>query len=282
MATIPGLVPGLMRTMQRVPFNDAAESALSIIRNLTMFPDSQQELLKQPRIVDVLLNLTNQDETTTKATMAVANLVGKDEIKSELLRSAKHHALKSIVDILEEVLGGESTFALFEPLLSLRYLSLPQKNREILKDDLMPILPQTLRLAIDTNDAISAGHVIAILSQFAFDAETLANLKKDDAELLERLDMVKGKASNGGGDQEWRSVLHDVEGLIWTLRGGDQVESPQKGAIKQDQVMISYNWAHKSVALRVANFLRISGFRVWQDVENMKQNVMESMAKAVL
>jgi len=55
---------------------------------------------------------------------------GKDEVRSELLRSAKTDALQELAAIFEGCLSNEryKGLALSEPLLSLRYLSIPKKQ----------------------------------------------------------------------------------------------------------------------------------------------------------
>jgi hypothetical protein len=195
-----------------------------IIHNLSRFEESQAELLRHPTVIDDLLVMTGNRQIRTLATMAVANLVGKDEFRSELLRSAKTGALRELAALFEGVLShgafDYNTFVLSEPLLPLRYLSIPKNNRKILGPLILDMLPRALSKALETNDHESAEHCIAILSQFALDADSLPRIRKfeDVASMLETI------VSQAEATQEWRQAGHDARGLLWTLNGGDAIE----------------------------------------------------------
>ena len=255
---------------------DNALSGLSIVRNLTMFAVSQPELLKHPSIIDDLLKMTEVERFSTKSTMAVANLVGKDEVRSELLREASSNALNNIVDILANCLEEDPSFrdgfALYEPLLSLRYLSIPKKNRDILGPSLVPLLPKVLKEAVQTQDVVSCGHVTAILSQFAFDKHTLVTIQAME-DVQKNLELI---VSLSESSPSWRQAGHEAQGLLWTLSGAGDKDKTDF-AVKTDQIMISYNWSHKHIAVKVHNFLVQSGFKVWRDDDQVSANLMESM-----
>ncbi|OWF45802.1 uncharacterized protein LOC110456578 [Mizuhopecten yessoensis] len=51
---------------------------------------------------------------------------------------------------------------------------------------------------------------------------------------------------------------------------------------KPGHVMLSYNWAHQPVLLKVYDSLKTAGFPLWMDVYNMKGNVLDAMSQAVL
>ncbi len=61
-----------------------------------------------------------------------------------------------------------------------------------------------------------------------------------------------------------RVVLFEVGGRVST-RSGDSAED-----VKQKHLMISYNWKHQDVVIRVMEALRARGYNVWVDVERMK------------
>lgn len=49
----------------------------------------------------------------------------------------------------------------------------------------------------------------------------------------------------------------------------------------QQHVMISYNWDHQEVILRVVAAVRQRGYVVWVDTEQMRGSTVDTMAKAV-
>jgi hypothetical protein len=55
----------------------------------------------------------------------------------------------------------------------------------------------------------------------------------------------------------------------------DQINEPQQ------HVMISYNWDHQEVILRVVAAVRQRGYVVWVDTEQMRGSTVDTMAKAV-
>ncbi|KAJ3091014.1 hypothetical protein HK102_001968 [Quaeritorhiza haematococci] len=57
--------------------------------------------------------------------------------------------------------------------------------------------------------------------------------------------------------------------------------SPSKTTDKFD-VMLSYNWGHQPIVLRMRDTLISFGFRVWMDVDLMSGNVYSKMAEAVM
>jgi hypothetical protein len=53
------------------------------------------------------------------------------------------------------------------------------------------------------------------------------------------------------------------------------------GSQKPKHVMISYNWDHQAVILRVVKALQLCGYRMWVDVEQMKGSTVDTMSLAV-
>jgi len=68
-----------------------------------------------------------------------------------------------------------------------------------------------------------------------------------------------------------------VDGALFILVGNqNQNRNERKG-----QVMISYCWAQKEQAKRIANYLKSKNVPVWIDIEQMEGSILEAMAKAV-
>ncbi|XP_069131210.1 uncharacterized protein [Argopecten irradians] len=50
---------------------------------------------------------------------------------------------------------------------------------------------------------------------------------------------------------------------------------------RSEQIMLSYNWAHQKMVLKVYDKLTTRGFRVWIDVYNMKGDIYDAMSQAI-
>lgn len=46
-------------------------------------------------------------------------------------------------------------------------------------------------------------------------------------------------------------------------------------------LMISYQWSNQPMLLKVCQYLRKNGFKVWMDVDDMAGSTLEAMARAV-
>lgn len=314
---VSGFLQAILIATNGPPHSDSAMYSLSVLRNLTMFPECRDLVLEQLDRTELLRILTSRTKIGSKneaikATMAIANLVGKDEDQNTgTLLATTPAMLLSIVAMVRYLLKMDSAeeptenYHLYEPLLSLKYLSIPQKNREILIPALKELLPVILEQAMreELCRAEAVGYTLEICSQFAFEEPCLDYFCRETQ--LESL--VETIVKNEDGEGEFALVMREAEGLLWTLRGGEKQQPspappppssaaalPQFNQDEEDEeeasppatlpkkIMISYSWAQKEVALKVAANFRMQGLQVWQDVQDMKQNIMESMAQGVL
>ncbi|KAH9256985.1 hypothetical protein BASA81_004806 [Batrachochytrium salamandrivorans] len=311
---VPGFLQAILIASNGPPQSDSAIYSLSVLRNLTMFIECRDQVLEQLDRTELLQILTSRTKLGSKreaikATMAIANLVGKDEDQNTgSLLATTPTMLLSIVDIVKHILNSDfgdnegENFHLYEPLLSLKYLSIPQKNREILIPALKELLPVILEQAMreELCRAEAVGYTLEICSQFAFEEPCLDYFCRETQLQL----LVEKIVMNEDGEGEFALVIREAEGLLWTLRGGekqqpssslslslpqfnqDEDDAEEEGSTSavapSKKIMISYSWAQKDVALKVAANFKMQGLQVWQDVQDMKQNIMESMAQGVL
>ena len=63
--------------------------------------------------------------------------------------------------------------------------------------------------------------------------------------------------------------------------GGAKGDSVSDGSTASPHVMMSYNWDHQDVIVRVVASLQSRGYLVWVDVEQMKGATVDTMALAV-
>ena len=179
-----------------------------------------------------------------------------------------------------------SKFQLNEMLRSLRALLTVKSTRALLATNFRMKLPLLLERLISNKEPIMVEHLLASLAQIAFDEDQLIILRTNKS-LLERLQKMK---ETHGSESSWVGALREAEGLVWTLNNKQNerivvttttTTTSAEDESKKPKLMISYNWQHKQIALKMAEYLRNQNFIVWQDVSDMKGDIMTAMAKAV-
>ena len=86
-----------------------------------------------------------------------------------------------------------------------------------------------------------------------------------------------------GLSSEARRTARTVLDLLTTAGENDFVLArPSSSAHGREQhVMMSYQWEHQDLVLRLSTDLKAVGFNMWLDVEQMQGSTVESMADAV-
>jgi hypothetical protein len=81
------------------------------------------------------------------------------------------------------------------------------------------------------------------------------------------------------------AAKHGAAGALFQLDGERRKKAAAasgSGAMRLPKhVMVSYNWGHQTVILRVVAGLQTRGYDVWVDVEQMKGSTVDTMALAV-
>jgi hypothetical protein len=77
------------------------------------------------------------------------------------------------------------------------------------------------------------------------------------------------------------AVAHDIAVGVLLLLKPSLKASRAATAVTGGWVMISYNWRHQALALRINEDLKAHGYRTWIDVEKMEGDIMTRMATAV-
>lgn len=54
-----------------------------------------------------------------------------------------------------------------------------------------------------------------------------------------------------------------------------------KDDVDERHIMISYQWSHQDILLKVRDQLQELGYKVWMDVDQMGGSTLEAMAAAV-
>jgi len=85
---------------------------------------------------------------------------------------------------------------------------------------------------------------------------------------------------------EFLKSLKDSDQAIQKLAEGifSQIEPKaitNTKAEEKGQIMISYSWSQQTKAIQLRDYLKGKGYKIWIDVEMMKESILESMADAV-
>ena len=104
---------------------------------------------------------------------------------------------------------------------------------------------------------------------------------------LHRLVEVGTKASKERGAGALFELDEEVREGARSSSSGDEgvgaggLSAAVGGAPPPPHVMVSYNWDHQDVILRVVGSLQSRGYLVWVDIEQMKGSTVDTMASAV-
>jgi hypothetical protein len=61
----------------------------------------------------------------------------------------------------------------------------------------------------------------------------------------------------------------------------EKIKATERLIKEKHQLMISYNWGHQSLVLKIAEALKKAGYNIWIDVEEMNGSTLGTMGKAV-
>eukprot|EP01045_Picozoa_sp_COSAG04_P038737 COSAG04_NODE_10516_length_771_cov_2.190476_1_plen_257_part_11 len=227
---------------------------------------------------------------------AAVALVGRNEGGKTLSREA----VTAIVHNCQRYFRGDTVFAvssaktvLDSGLSRVMTMAISDANKRLmlqcdgLIDTLVHCLlldPDNKRRTQDDGDALqeAAAGILHELSLFGPWADALKAHSGVMASLHELLDVGTKTAKERAAaalfelDDEARAAATASSGDDGSGTGLDA--SPSK---PPPHIMMSYNWDHQDVILRVVAWLQAHGYLVWVDTEQMKGSTVDTMALAV-
>ncbi|XP_072048578.1 uncharacterized protein [Amphiura filiformis] len=159
-----------------------------------------------------------------------------------------------------------ASFSLEEIIAGLHRLIINDANKEIVwRSGGIPTITSMLTPDFTSDDQTMAAKVLWSL---AFNE----NVRKSD-------DMKKSvEALTRLTSSNTKSVRTASSNALWQIL---DKSSQQKKVGGREHIMISYNWTHQDIALKVRDDLERAGYNVWIDVDKMEDDILETMASAV-
>ncbi|CAF1021469.1 unnamed protein product [Didymodactylos carnosus] len=212
--------------------------------------------------------------------MAIALLLGSSDRPEDLAIISKREVIDDIVYafINEQSRVGADSWPLKMMTPPLRSLAINEKNRKILAEcGIVKPLVEKLGGSQVKEHFKTMENTVGLLVNLAFDREIAEELKSagaiDKLKALQKSEMCIGEAKKV------------VEEALWILEDEQKkraaINSSRSSAKEQKHIMLSYCWAQQPIVLKIRDFLRSKGYKVWIDVEQMAGSTLSAMAEAV-
>jgi hypothetical protein len=260
--------------------------------------ESQHEMLLGSGIMDALEYGILHDfaymgnSVAASASGAAVALVGRNEGGKVLRREAVHAVLERLhVFFQSESFGFRVPVKSIMPHVSrvvTMAVSDANKKNMLQFEALIDMLLQCLILDDDNHrkgqdgaDALQEASA-GVLHELSLYGPGAAALRSHGSAIptLHKLCKVGTKASKERGAAALFELEDEGKRVKRTLPGvDDDTATGQK--LAPPHVMVSYNWDHQHVILRVVGSLQARGYLVWIDTEQMKGATVDTMALAV-
>ncbi|KAH9251384.1 hypothetical protein BASA81_010795 [Batrachochytrium salamandrivorans] len=268
-----------------------AVKGVRLVYSLSCSEPNRAIMRENKPVVNALVKMRkSKDESNAFfALLALVNLFGAMEDSPWL--NTDEEMLGEIFDLIALAMKKDG-WDLNDPLLAFRYLCVVEHNRQTLwkrySSLFLVSVFDALLQAVEEKDAHAAENAVSTLSQFSFEDEPLVWLQNHRPQLdqvLSQLDKEK---------QVFGAAFKSAQFLMLRVNPPQlhepvaEVEAPGAatgtGAESKEPlptIMISYNWGHQAQARQIHQVLEAKGFAVWRDENNMKADIMDSMADAV-
>jgi len=286
--------------------------AVSVIMHASSSESAKMHLVKT-RIPEEALqavlssqcNMKKGDATRIRATLASANLCGREE---RSILSTAPEMLREIVNVISHAMQGTEYFSikwsLVGVMLPLFNLSCSDSNKKVLIEcgtiELLLRGVNQGRAAYTTSvshdDSEWSNETLELtlrtLANFTFDADARNQMIEQNALSVLQDVLMHLRSQHAKG-----KILVILQDLVFMLseKNDKMIEQPSAQPLtvhpgkKNDQhIMISYSWSvGKAFVVEVARALRQQGHDVWRDedgsklVQKMMGSSMEIMAKAI-
>ncbi|XP_071510971.1 uncharacterized protein [Diadema antillarum] len=225
-------------------------------------------------------------EIQAESFLSLAYIVKESEThRIALNRSCVQFLLKVLADCLNDL--GHLGYSLLEIAMGINQLAINDNNKRVIVDLGGHVLLERLldEESSSEDEKMFAARAIWRLSF----VEANRALMTHTQSLCDVLQKIKTETTNDALQQTCTGALFVLNNMETSISGDAQEQQPEKeeGEIVDLtiegglHVMISYQWASQSILLKVKDFLQKNGYRVWMDIDCMKGDILDAMAKAV-
>ncbi|CAF0785528.1 unnamed protein product [Brachionus calyciflorus] len=247
--------------------------SLNIMNNIAHQPETKV-YFQQNQASKILKNVTHSIESEHLKVLVyliLAQIINENEF--DKLNDPSNEVAESVVNYIKESLKKERRYkgiSTSEYLECLAKLAVTKDNKiKIYETGVLSVLKQILG-----NSAFGEeqNHALTCLWNLSYE-EKICDILKRDKEFNQTLCNIRNMSPS-------EEMQKKAAGILFTLNDlGKKVDS--KIQLKNNHVMISYNWASRDVCLKIKDDLKSRGYQVWIDVEQIYGSTLASMAEAV-
>eukprot|EP00026_Physarum_polycephalum_P005203 Phypoly_transcript_05233.p1 GENE.Phypoly_transcript_05233~~Phypoly_transcript_05233.p1 ORF type:complete len:642 (+),score=115.18 Phypoly_transcript_05233:54-1979(+) len=286
------------------------DDALQFFYNVTSNDAWQLKLLADQQLIRDLLALPENDDVWDLFFNLARNKDAKDLLPKDVIIKANKspyvrctdlcallcndndlHTLKisdSWIDrtanLLQSLLkdgkveSNGTSYELLDLILPLANFSAVYSKQEALGKRIIPLLLKVLTDDLPKSQPIQGG-----LKQGQFEAAlalwNLSYLESNRSLINSENAVPKLKTLLQKADDP--AYRKSIEGILYMLSAPFSAPQQPSGVPIVGHVMLSYNWGSQQTVLKISKSLKDLGYKVWLDVDQMKGDTLEAMAKAI-
>ncbi|XP_067030746.1 uncharacterized protein [Acropora muricata] len=221
--------------------------------------------------VETLVSFYSTEFPTHRMTALLCLAYLVDEKNNHLIM-ATEEPIKDILKLLEKACNSADRrylgFSAAEIADGLSYVATNDGNKKMIGQlGGISVLAAMLKDETDLRERLAAVEALYMLS---FDEDNKV-VMKDDNDIMGLLHCLL--------DSDDEEIQLASAGVVWEIAGKEKHKT--KSSDSEEHIMISYQWDCQKTMLLVKKELECKGFRVWMDVDKMKGDTLETMARAV-
>ncbi|KAJ3329875.1 hypothetical protein HDU76_006960 [Blyttiomyces sp. JEL0837] len=265
----------------------------ALLQSVQLNPSHADALLNQ---IPTLIRLakTASEDVSPVAAQTLQTLATKDPKSFQSLE-----LLDSILDAIENPDHPNQYYAAVKPSQIAQVLTAVgnSDDDEVLQGVLSRSLARVTK-AMSSNDVMVKMSAISLVMPLNRLSKEKPDLVKMYRPVIDSL-LQNSKITNEVKEQ-LKLVVNELDGMTLENLGSmfsttmktlgidpkdpffDAVQALEGAEVKEFDVMLSYNWNHKSTVIRIRDSLIHRGLSVWMDLDQMSGNVYAKMAEAVL
>ncbi|XP_035698110.1 uncharacterized protein LOC118431104 [Branchiostoma floridae] len=259
-------------------------SAVHIIYNCSRVVENYEllnDLNAVPRLLPFLEHEDPQIQTIIALTLAyITDKENKQLVMSEeTQRKVVSYILRRFREAVNVPNWRSDGFSALELASGIAQLATNDTEEDanklvLVQEGVVPLLVKLMQ----TSDEEEQLQAVGAIWQLSFHEDNRKKILEEPG-LVEKLKNLK--------DSPYEEISDSAAGALFVLtgKGKDQpeqdIEEDGDTRRRQRHVMISYNWDHKKIAVKISKQLRSAGYRVWIDETHMRGSILEAMGEAV-
>ncbi|CAH1239963.1 Hypp5915 [Branchiostoma lanceolatum] len=259
-------------------------SAMHIIYNCSRVVENYEllnDLNAVPRLLPFLEHEDPQIQTITALTLAyITDKKNKQLVMSEeTQKKVVSYILRRFREAVNVPNWRSDGFSALELASGIAQLATNDTEEDANKLVLVQegVVPPLVKL-MEHSDEEEQLQAVGAIWQLSFHEDNRKKILEEPG-AVEKLKKLK--------DSPYEEISDSATGALYVLTGKGK-DHPQRDSEEEDDtrrrqrhVMISYNWDHQKIAVKISKQLRRAGYRVWIDETNMRGSILEAMGEAV-